>query len=163
MTVKGKLILHAVLIPILFVGAFVGGYFSHSVDCPPATVIIKNKSNLTPTHWSQPMDTCPQCGDRIDIEGAILKDNKLGIVAKDLCKSNGRTFDLAVQSPVRHHNLIAGYVPTYDIDTRAFRHTLDAGYMYSFGHVMLGAGLAVQFDGIRVYQAGPRITAGVQW
>ena len=127
----------------------------------PGDIVIETPGPLSPTDWIKP-NTCPDCGEKIEIFGAV-RQRDFHVTAQDECKRNSRVFTLGIVAPVRHHNIMAAYTPLYDIDSRAFRHTLDASYFYSFGRVSLGGGLAVQFDNERLYQAGPRVTCGVTW
>ena len=159
---------------IFFIGAAVGIAIAsgasipityHLSKCPDPSpgndIIAEQPKPDGPTGWTKPPDTCPECGDKINLQSGMLANNTLGVLVWDDCKNNSYKIPLQFKPRVKHHNIIAGYAPMYDIDTKLFRHTIDAGYFYSFGRVFIGGGLAFQFDKIRLYQVGPRVMAGV--
>ena len=156
---KVKIFFIGLAVGLILAGAgAVGIYFGFGFNVEKIKIVKEYIPG--PTQYL-PVDNPLACGPDIDITASIIAPgNIFAVIAQDACKRSFKNFELASIPKIKHHNFIVGYAPLYDIDSRAFRHTLDASYFYSFGCVFLGGGLAVQFDKMRVYQAGPRIVAG---
>jgi hypothetical protein len=168
MTIKGKLILHCIAIPLVMGGVLTGGYFLFKCPPPPPGNDIGSGDPVPagPTTWTK--KACPDCGDKIQIQSGMLDGNVLGILVFDECKSNPYKIPLTFTPPVRRHALSLGYALMYDIDSRMFRHNLDGMYHWQFKpirklQVSIGLGPVVQFADSRVYQVGARVEGRAQW
>ena len=157
-----------IIIVVFCAGSFTGGYFYGKSRRPQEAAIIDE----TPTHTEH--DTPPVTADpcawykscykspmTITGEFDAKKKDWFNVEAFDAGKRARKAFKIGVPvPPVKHNSIFTGYALMYDIDSRAFRHNVDANYLYSFGRVFIGGGAAFQFDRDRLYQAGPRISAG---
>lgn len=156
-----------IIIVVLCAGAFTGGYFYGKSGCPQEAAVIDE----TPTHTEHDTPpaadpcawykSCYKSPMTITGEFDAKKKDWFNVEAFDAGKRARKAFKIGVPvPPVKHNSIFTGYALMYDIDSRAFRHNVDANYLYSFGRVFIGGGAAFQFDRDRLYQAGPRISAG---
>jgi uncharacterized protein (UPF0333 family) len=155
---KVKLAFAIIIAVIVLAGSNVATwYFSR---CPKIVEVVAHEAEA-PVYY-KPVEVVQSSGAGvITIEGAMIKGNVFAVVARNNLMSVTRKFDIIIpKQVVRHYGLSLGYGVMYDIDSRAFRHNVDANYLYSFGRVFIGGGAAFQFDRDRLYQAGPRISAG---
>lgn len=168
MTIKGKLILHCITIPLVMGGVLTGGYFLFR--CPPPApggdIGSGDPVPAGPTKWTK--QACPECGTEIKLQSGMLAGNVLGVLAFDECKSNSFKIPLTFTPPFRRHALSIGYALMYDIDSRMFRHNLDGMYHWQFKPIgkfqpSIGLGPVVQFADSRVYQVGARVEGRGAW
>ncbi len=122
------------------------------------------KSGDNPPVEAPPPIKNKKCGNKINLDGEILVGNIFRARGWDECKKNYRDFTLGIEQKSKTmHGPQISYGLLYNIPDREFRHNVDLLYFYNWEHVYLGGGAAALFSKDKLYDVGPKISAGLRF